>query len=77
MFRTLTVLGVYFGTELAADHPLVAAGTPMHGPNAFPDLAGFREVVLTYMAQVTTLAHAIMAGVALSLGLPATYFAER
>ena len=29
--------GVYFGAELAADHPLVRAGTPLHGPNLFPD----------------------------------------
>src|SRR4051812_39760273 len=38
--------GLYFGTELAADHPLVQAGTPLHGPNLFPvEPAGFREAV--------------------------------
>ena len=30
--------GLYLGTELAADHPLVRAGTPVHGPNLFPEL---------------------------------------
>ncbi len=28
--------GYYFGAELPADHPLVRAGTPLHGPNLFP-----------------------------------------
>src|SRR5262245_53581006 len=28
--------GIYFGAELHADHPLVKAGTPLHGPNLFP-----------------------------------------
>src|SRR5882672_7075587 len=43
--------GLYFGAELAADHPLVQAGTPLHGPNLFPnEPLGFRETVLKYMA---------------------------
>ena len=29
--------GIYFGAELPADHPAVLAGTPLHGPNLFPD----------------------------------------
>src|SRR5919197_1802727 len=28
--------GIYFGAELKEDHPLVKAGTPLHGPNLFP-----------------------------------------
>ena len=70
--------GLYFGEELAADHPLVRAGTPMHGPNLFPAApAGFRECVLDYMAALTHLGHRLMAGIALSLDLPESYFAER
>ena len=43
--------GVYFGEELAADDPRVLAGTPLHGPNLFPDAPeGFGEAVLRYMA---------------------------
>ena len=43
--------GLYFGAELAADHPLVLAGTPLHGPNLFPSgMPEFREAVLDYMA---------------------------
>jgi isopenicillin N synthase-like dioxygenase len=70
--------GLYFGTELAPDHPLVRAGTPLHGPNLFPaEPPGFRETVLDYMAALTRLGHRLMAGIALSLGLEESYFAER
>lgn len=69
--------GLYLGTELAADHPRVLAHTPVHGPNLFPDLEGFRAAVLAYMQAVTKLGHRLMEGIALSLGLPAGYFAER
>src|SRR5688572_10397452 len=62
--------GLYFGAELAADHPLVRAGTPMHGPNLFPaQPAGYRETVLDYMAELTRLGHRLMAGIAQSLDL--------
>jgi len=70
--------GLYFGAELPADHPLVQAGLPLHGPNLFPaEPAGLRETVLEYMAALTHLCHRLMAGVALSLGLEETYFADR
>jgi isopenicillin N synthase-like dioxygenase len=70
--------GLYFGEELAADHPLVKAGTPLHGPNLFPEKpAGFRETILEYMAALTRLGHRLMAGLALSLDLPESYFADR
>jgi isopenicillin N synthase-like dioxygenase len=69
--------GLYLGTELPATHPLVQAKTPVHGPNLFPDLPGFREAILDYMAAVTQLGHRLMEGIALSLGLSADYFAKR
>jgi isopenicillin N synthase-like dioxygenase len=70
--------GLYFGAELPEDHPLVQAGTPLHGPNLFPDEpAGFRETVLDYMAALTRLGHRLMAGLALSLDLEESYFADR
>jgi isopenicillin N synthase-like dioxygenase len=70
--------GLYFGTELAADHPLVVAGTPLFGPNLFPaEPPGFRETVLDYMAALTRLGHHLMAGLALSLDLGESYFADR
>jgi isopenicillin N synthase-like dioxygenase len=67
--------GVYFGTELAPDHPRVRAGLPLHGPNLFPEAAPeLRGAVLRYMEAATTTAHALMEGVALSLALPADHF---
>ncbi len=70
--------GLYFGAELAADHPLVRAGTPLHGPNFFPrEPVGFRETVLEYMEALTHLGHRLMAGLALGLGLEESYFADR
>jgi isopenicillin N synthase-like dioxygenase len=70
--------GIYFGAELGGDHPLVTAGTPLHGANLFPSgIPRFRETVLDYMAALTRLGHGLMAGIALSLGLEASYFPER
>ena len=70
--------GVYFGAELGDDHPMARAGVPMSGPNLFPShIPGFRETVLEYMDAMTGLGHALMRGVALSLGLDESYFAER
>jgi isopenicillin N synthase-like dioxygenase len=69
--------GIYFGTELSNQHPLVVGKTPMHGPNLFPlKPDGFKKVVLDYMDAVTKLGHALMKGLSLSLGLPAAYFDE-
>jgi isopenicillin N synthase-like dioxygenase len=69
--------GLYFGAELDASDPRVRAGTPLHGANLFPEIAGFRETVLEWMAAMTRLGHALMGGIALSLDLPESWFAER
>jgi isopenicillin N synthase-like dioxygenase len=70
--------GLYFGVELAADDPRVLAGTALHGPNLFPaEPGGLREAVLEYMAALTRLGHRLMAGLALSLDLEESYFADR
>lgn len=69
--------GIYFGAELPAEHPKVLAGTPLHGPNLFPALPGFRETVLEYLDAMTRLGHTVMQALALSLGLAESYFFER
>lgn len=69
--------GLYFGIELDENDPRVKARLPLHGPNLFPkNLPGFRETVLAYMDKMTELGHTIMRGIALSLGLPADFFAK-
>lgn len=70
--------GLYFGAELDPTHPLVRNRTPMHGANLFPaHPAALRGAVLDYMAAMTSLGHRLAAVVAVSLGLPHSYFAER
>jgi Isopenicillin N synthase and related dioxygenases len=70
--------GLYFGAELDDGHPLVKAGTPMHGRNLFPSqIPLFRETVLGYTVAMTELGHTLMEGIALSLGLEASYFTDR
>lgn len=67
--------GVYFGTELPLDHPAVRAGRPLHGPNQFPAaVPELKQTVLRYMDAATSVAHALMEGIALSLGLPPDHF---
>ena len=68
--------GIYFGAELGPEDPRVRAGTPLHGPNLFPELPGFRETVLAYIEALTSLGQAVMRGIALGLALPADFFAS-
>jgi isopenicillin N synthase-like dioxygenase len=70
--------GIYFGAELASDHPRVRKGTPLHGANLFPrNPPALRDAVLAYMDAMTQLGHVLMEGIAVSLGLDASYFADR
>ncbi|MEV4802157.1 2-oxoglutarate and iron-dependent oxygenase domain-containing protein [Nonomuraea sp. NPDC049421] len=61
--------GVYFGAEEPpGPHPL-------HGPNLFPaQVPELRAAVLDYLDKMTEVGQAVMAGVALSLGLDEGYF---
>jgi isopenicillin N synthase-like dioxygenase len=69
--------GLYFGTELPEDDPRVLAGRPLHGRNLFPrQVPRLRPLVLDYLEALTTAGQAVLAGVALSLGLDARYFAD-
>lgn len=62
------------GFELPADDPLVRSGTPMVGPNQWPDLPGFREDVSAYYAAVFDLGQRLLRGFALALGKEETFF---
>jgi isopenicillin N synthase-like dioxygenase len=68
---------LYFGAELPDDDPRVLAGIPLHGGNLFPwQVPRLRPLVLAYLDALTSLGQAVLAGVALSLGLDAGYFAS-
>jgi isopenicillin N synthase-like dioxygenase len=70
--------GIYFGAELAPDDPRVREGWPLHGANQFPAaVPGLRAAVLAWQAAMTSLGHALMRGVAMSLGQPAEVFERR
>lgn len=69
--------GLYFGEELGPDDPRVKAGLYLHGPNLFPeDVPELKPAVLAFMSAAERAAHAIMEGVALSLGLDRQYFRQ-
>jgi isopenicillin N synthase-like dioxygenase len=63
------------GWDLAADDPRVLAGEPFRGVNVWPELAGFRETLLSYYAAVHSLSVGLHRAIARDLDLPETYFA--
>jgi isopenicillin N synthase-like dioxygenase len=68
--------GLYFGTDLPEDDPRVLARLPLHGRNLFPQqVPRLRPLVLRYLDALTAVGQAVLAGVALSLGLDPGYFA--
>ncbi|HWO17213.1 MAG TPA: 2-oxoglutarate and iron-dependent oxygenase domain-containing protein [Kofleriaceae bacterium] len=69
--------GLYFGAELAEDHPDVRRGLPLHGQNLFPPLPGFRDAVLAYMHACEQLGHTLMAALAQALGRDPAAFRAR
>lgn len=66
--------GFYIGRELPLEHPSVQAGKFNHGPNLWPNQAGFQPVMQRYFQEMTRLAETLMTGLALSLSLPSDYF---
>lgn len=67
--------GIKIGRDLPPDHPLVQAGTPLHGPNQWPDnLPGWRETLQAYYDACKTLGLQLMHAFALALALPEDYF---
>mgnify|MGYP000846975437 CR=1 FL=1 len=67
--------GIYFGTELDDSHPLVAAGTPMHGRNLWPEaVPEMRNQVLMYLKEMFRIGQSLMELIGVSLGLERGYF---
>jgi isopenicillin N synthase-like dioxygenase len=70
--------GIYFGTELPATDPRVRAGLPLHGPNLFPrQVPELATAVREYLDRLSTVAQAVLRGIAVSLDLEADYFQRR
>jgi isopenicillin N synthase-like dioxygenase len=70
--------GLYFGAELSEDDPRVRARLPLHGRNLFPAaVPELRPAVLAYMDAMASVGHAVLRGIAESLGLERSYFEER
>ncbi len=67
--------GVKIGRDLPPEHPLVRAGTPLHGSNQWPaDLPGWRAAMQTYYDAMEALGRRLMHGFALALDLEETWF---
>jgi isopenicillin N synthase-like dioxygenase len=60
--------------DLPDDDVDVKIGTPMLGPNVWPDQAGFREDVGAYYTAVLSLGRVLFRGFALALNLSESYF---
>jgi isopenicillin N synthase-like dioxygenase len=67
--------GIKIGRDLGPDHPLVAAGTPLHGPNLWPqDLPGWQGAMQSYFDALVGLGKQVMHAFALSLDLDECFF---
>jgi isopenicillin N synthase-like dioxygenase len=62
------------GLELPPDDPELLAGAPFRGPNLWPDLPGWRGVMLDYYAAIHRLELDIHRGLALDLGIDEHFF---
>ncbi len=62
------------GVELSLSHPDVIAGLPLHGPNQWPNLEGFRKAAELYFANVKGLGFNLLRAFAKSLGLDESFF---
>ncbi len=66
--------GVKIGRDLGPDHPKVIAGLPLHGPNQWPDLPGWRAAMQTYYDAMDQLGRHLLQAFATALELDPTYF---
>lgn len=63
--------------HLTADHPAVIAGTPLHGPNQWPDLDGFRDATERYFDAGLEVAHRVARLLARAIGIDESFFSDR
>ncbi len=65
------------GIDHAVDHPDVVAGTPLFGPNQWPDLPGFRQAVEAYRDAAIVASERTHRALAVALGLDSEFFVEQ
>jgi len=63
-----------FSVEFAEDHPDALAKKPMHGPNQWPSIPGYKETITGYIKELNLLGFDLMKAIAISLGLDKDYF---
>lgn len=67
--------GFYFGTDLPADDPRVAAGAALHGANLYPaEVPELATLVPDYMARVTEVGQVVLSLMARALGVGDDWF---
>ncbi|MFO0988524.1 MAG: 2-oxoglutarate and iron-dependent oxygenase domain-containing protein [Alphaproteobacteria bacterium] len=67
-----------YGVDLGEDDPDVRAGKPLMGPNRWPaELPELKQAFDRYYAEIDRVGQTVLRGVALSLGLPERFFADR
>ena len=64
------------GVELPLSHPDVIAGLPLHGPNQWPPIEGFREAAETYFFSVRKFGYGLLRIFARSLELDDNFFVQ-
>jgi isopenicillin N synthase-like dioxygenase len=66
--------GLKIGRDLPLTHERVVAGLPLHGPNQWPDLPGWQQVMQGYYDEMVALGRLLMGAFAESLGLDVKFF---
>jgi isopenicillin N synthase-like dioxygenase len=70
--------GFDMAMDLGPDDPDVRAGTPLHGPNVWPDQPPeFRAVAAAYYAAMTDLARTLLRSFALALEIDEFFFRDK
>ncbi len=65
------------GRHLPEDHPDVLAEKPLHGPNRYPDIDGFRTLMETHYWDMIELGKTILRGLAIALKIDPDFFADK
>jgi isopenicillin N synthase-like dioxygenase len=65
------------GLELPPDDPDIVGRRPFRGPNAWPDLPGWRSTVLDYFDRVWALGRLLHRAIATDLRLPPGFFEDK